>query len=211
LAGVEGYVHLTNSTVSGNDIGTFSSTGIWDYGGGSVVLQNSTLSGNEIGVYVATDNERPDGFASLWNTIVGNSGTSDCCVDAMCSGDVNNPVFFTDFGDNFADDDSCPFGFADIAPGSDFDTTLADNGGPTMTHALLPASVAIDAAGECGLDSDQRGFPRDDGACDSGSVEFQGGADTPASSQVGLIVLVAVLVMLSWTILRPKRGTRRLT
>ena len=55
----------------------------------------------------------------------------------------------------------------------DFDTNLADNGGPTQTHALLPGSVAIDFAGDCGLETDQRGLPRNDGACDSGSYEFQ--------------------------------------
>ena len=57
---------------------------------------------------------------------------------------------------------------------------LADNGGPTMTHALLPGSVAIDripeskcvdADGEP-LTADQRGFPR--GAmCDVGAFEVQ--------------------------------------
>ena len=52
------------------------------------------------------------------------------------------------------------------------DPMLADNGGPTKTHALLPGSNAIDAAGSCGLMTDQRGWLRDDGACDSGSYEF---------------------------------------
>lgn len=76
-----------------------------------------------------------------------------------------------DGGYNFADDDSCGAGFDPITPGADFDIVLADNGGPTQTHALFPGSVAIDAAGECGLAMDQRGYPRDDGACDSGSFE----------------------------------------
>jgi len=42
---------------------------------------------------------------------------------------------------------------------------LADNGGPTLTHALLPGSPAIDAgsdpkANEAGLTRDQRGYGR---------------------------------------------------
>ena len=39
---------------------------------------------------------------------------------------------------------------------------LADNGGPTMTHALLPGSVAIDriADADCAVDTDQRAEPR---------------------------------------------------
>jgi hypothetical protein len=57
---------------------------------------------------------------------------------------------------------------------------LADNGGPTMTHALLPDSVAInwipqamclDAAGDP-LTTDQRGEPRDS-MCDVGAFEVQ--------------------------------------
>jgi hypothetical protein len=56
---------------------------------------------------------------------------------------------------------------------------LADNGGPTPTHALHPHSPAIDSGGgEC-EPTDQRGVPRpQDGdgdgiaACDSGAFEY---------------------------------------
>lgn len=37
---------------------------------------------------------------------------------------------------------------------------LADNGGPTKTHALLPGSPAIDAGNSSGLYTDQRGYKR---------------------------------------------------
>jgi hypothetical protein len=37
---------------------------------------------------------------------------------------------------------------------------LADNGGATFTHALLPESPAIDGGSANGLALDQRGFPR---------------------------------------------------
>ena len=61
---------------------------------------------------------------------------------------------------------------------------LADNGGPTMTHALLPGSFAIDQipAVDCGdaagapLTTDQRGEPRPetgDSMCDVGAFEVQ--------------------------------------
>ena len=59
---------------------------------------------------------------------------------------------------------------------------LADNGGPTMTHALLAGSVAIDVIpeGECldadgePLTTDQRGEPRPaGGGCDVGAFEVQ--------------------------------------
>jgi hypothetical protein len=65
--------------------------------------------------------------------------------------------------------------------------TLADNGGPTQTHALVAGSPAIDAGGLVCLDADgeplttdQRGLPRPvdgdgDGvaACDIGAFELQ--------------------------------------
>ncbi len=48
---------------------------------------------------------------------------------------------------------------------------LADNGGPTPTHALLMGSPAIDAGGVC-AGTDQRGEPRPQGAaCDLGAYE----------------------------------------
>lgn len=63
-----------------------------------------------------------------------------------------------------------------LAPGTG---PLAENGGPTLTHALLPESPAINAgSSELAADllEDQRGvgFPRlVDGAVDIGAYEFQ--------------------------------------
>ena len=64
---------------------------------------------------------------------------------------------------------------------------LQDNGGPTVTHALLPGSPAIDAGSSGGLNTDQRGVPRPidipslpnaaDGS-DIGAYEFNSGAPT---------------------------------
>jgi len=54
--------------------------------------------------------------------------------------------------------------------------SLQDNGGPTMTHALLPGSVAIDKIprvdGDCKVWTDQRGTQRDT-LCDIGAFEAQ--------------------------------------
>jgi predicted outer membrane repeat protein len=188
-------VLVTNCTLSGNSA-TLKGGAVYVGDLGAVLLKSSTLSGNSgsggaIRTYFA--------WVGLDDTIIANSSSGQNCVTG---GDLD------DLGNNFSDDDSCGPGFADITPGVDFETELTDNGGPTLTHALLPWSVAMDAAGECGLDTDQRGFPRSDGVCDSGSVEFQGGSGVPASSRVGVIVLLAVLAALS-VILRPKRGARR--
>ena len=52
---------------------------------------------------------------------------------------------------------------------------LADNGGPTQTHALLAGSPAIDAGDDTAAPAtDQRGVARPQGArSDIGSVEQQ--------------------------------------
>jgi hypothetical protein len=60
---------------------------------------------------------------------------------------------------------------------------LADNCGPTDTHALLLGSPAIDAAPCSGVTNDQRGVVRPQGpACDIGAFEVQ--ADTTPPSLV---------------------------
>jgi hypothetical protein len=64
---------------------------------------------------------------------------------------------------------------------------LADNGGPTLTMALLPGSPAIDA-GNTSLApaTDQRGFPRPAGlAADIGAFEYGSVMPTLAISRSG--------------------------
>jgi hypothetical protein len=66
-------------------------------------------------------------------------------------------------------------GGADGLPLPPFLGPLADNGGSTKTHALLPGSVAIDhGANPLNLTDDQRGFPRvAGGQADIGAFELQ--------------------------------------
>lgn len=79
-------------------------------------------------------------------------------------------------GHNLSDDGSCVF----TAPGDRVKVNaklgpLADNGGPTLTHALLDGSPAIDAgdAASCPA-TDQRGVTRPQGpGCDIGAFEWQ--------------------------------------
>ena len=69
-------------------------------------------------------------------------------------------------------------GSTDLVPseglGAILNTTLANNGGPTRTHALVRGSPAIDASpddADCAA-TDQRGIRRPKGpACDIGAFE----------------------------------------
>ena len=84
------------------------------------------------------------------------------------------PAGLTDAGHNLSSDASCAF--TNPASVNNLDPKLgplADNGGPTLTMALLPGSPAIDA-GDTSLapTTDQRGFPRPFGlAADIGAYE----------------------------------------
>lgn len=155
-----GVVTVTNSTISGNSGNRGG--GVYTTVYADVRLVNSTVSRNSNWNLYA-------GFKAFHNSIyVDRSIVAYPASGGNCSsygGYVVGGAY------NFDDDGSCPYA-SPITPGVDFDTTLADNGGPTLTHALLPGSVAADAAGDCGLPTDQRGFARDDGACDSGSFEL---------------------------------------
>jgi cysteine-rich repeat protein len=166
----QGKVTLTNSTVSGNSAnlrgGGIGNRYVLGTGIGYVNLINSTVTGNTAneggGIFSKIDgsdgNPEGDSIILLSSIVAGNPSGDNC---------GGGPI--TDEGNNFDDDGTCGAGFGTI---TGLDPDLADNGGPTRTHALLAGSSAIDAAGACGLDTDQRGFPRDDGACDSGAYEY---------------------------------------
>lgn len=91
---------------------------------------------------------------------------------------------------------------------------LADNGGPTLTHALLPGSPAIDAGNPAIPDppaTDQRGFARIYGpAIDLGAVEAQplDVVSVPTLSQIGTLLLSVLLVAAGvWRLRSVQRAT----
>ena len=155
--GISGTVTLTNSTVSGN--GAAVSGGGLEGGG---VIKNSTISGNGNGGISTNGME-------IGNTILdGNSG-------------VNIDGTATSLGYNISSDDG---GGNLTGPGDQINTDpmigpLQNNGGPTLTHALLPGSPAINA-GDPNFTPppiyDQRGSPyvrMFNGRIDIGSFELQ--------------------------------------
>jgi hypothetical protein len=74
---------------------------------------------------------------------------------------------------------------------------LANNGGPTQTHALLPGSPAIDMVlSGCPLPAtDQRGITRPQGAvCDIGAYELEVKAPIPTLSEWAQLAMLALLL-----------------
>jgi len=120
----------------------------------TIALNHSNSYGS--GLYVA-------GIAEISNTIVALNEWGDVIVTDDGAGSTFASLWV---GDGRA---------ASSYSGDPLLGPLADNGGPTWTHALLPGSGAIDAASP-GVDvpaADQRGAPRARGeAPDLGAFEF---------------------------------------
>jgi hypothetical protein len=170
-------VTLTQSTVSGN-----STTGDEAHGGGiytrygeatltqSTVTENHTLDANSMGGGVFhrnTNNNHP--FSISGSIVAGNTaggGGADLVPDPNSTLTVNYSLIGVADGLAVIGDVGNLTGTAvsPLAPQLD---PLADNGGPTETHALLPGSPALNA-GDPNFDphafdppllSDQRGLP----------------------------------------------------
>ena len=184
--------YIINSTVSGNHAYAFQDDDGNSYGGfgggivnfGGLNITNSTISGNSGDINntsggIPGGGIQSGGTETLRNTIVaGNTGpvgdisgiietaSHNLIGDAASSGGIANGVNGNIVGVN-----------PRLGP-------LQNNGGPTMTHALLPGSPAINAGNNCvltangcgngspALPTDQRGMPRN-GDVDIGAFERQ--------------------------------------
>ena len=201
-----GNMTFTNSTVSGNTA-TRDGGGIFHAPGppGALSLNNSTITNNTAdsdrnasgdggGIFIFVSGSAADedfrregiffgggGTANMRNTILAantdTSGQAPDCAGPLTSSGFN--LLGNNTGCNFinASGDQVGTGANPINP---LLGPLADNGGPTQTHALLPNSPAIDAADPAGcadaqgnpLTTDQRGQPRPHGPrCDIGAFE----------------------------------------
>lgn len=161
-----GGLGIMNSTIS-NNIASNNSGGVNNSTGGTAVISNSTIVENgEEGILSAAP-----GDLTISNSIVANN------MDTDCFGGSN----IISLGNNLDSDGSCGFAQAgDISNTDPMIGPLEDNGGPTLTHALLSGSPAVEAGNNttC-VNDDQRGTVRpqdgdDNGAavCDMGALEM---------------------------------------
>jgi hypothetical protein len=130
-----------------------------------------------------------NGFAA-GSQVANTNGTLQLLNSLLADSDTNENAYgiITDLGDNISSD-----GSANFNSGSSFNFTdpllgpLANNGGPTLTMALLPGSPAIAYADSTdgAPPDDQRGYARptgngviDLGAYQSGANQIYGSAPT---------------------------------
>jgi len=175
---------IKDSTFSGNIAPSFG--GGLGNSGTITTIQNSTFSANSssVGGGVYNNGVIDTLRNSLFHLNTGN---------AVCSNTINGS---NNLSDNANSD--CPDVLTTLTAGTV--GPLANNGGPTMTHALLPGSEAIDAGNGDSIATDQRGYTatntRDIGAFESFvpvviapmdiSVEATGQLTSPALGVAGV-------------------------
>ncbi|MDF1861660.1 MAG: choice-of-anchor D domain-containing protein [Verrucomicrobiales bacterium] len=165
-----GYAYLRGSTISGNTATSTGAGGATVFVGTTLELANVTVTGNQSpsdggGIHNAGGSVQPG------NTIIaGNNGPAS-------SPDISGPGAVSS-GNNLVGDatgTTGPHGYSALGDQAGTSATpinakllpLADNGGPTNTHALAGSSPAIDGGSSAAAGSnvsvfDQRGtgFPR---------------------------------------------------
>ena len=168
-------VEVLNSTITGNTAsGQGGGIGFDQNNGASLTLRNSIVAVNEGGLF--PDVMEPF-LARQTNLSVANS-----LIGFEIGFRFNVP--------GFPPSATVPFFVVGAGPNNVQNVNsvinlgpLADNGGPTLTHALLPGSLAIDRGDNALLQgvvfTDQRSFSRlVSGTVDIGAVEFGGVAPT---------------------------------
>jgi hypothetical protein len=163
----DGYLRLTNCTVSGNQgqdaggilVGLFERASLSSV----TVVGNTALSSGGGGITNGSSDPRPVNAVNV--ILANNTGPSPDCAGEL----VNRGYSLIE------DTTGCTLdgpGAGDIYGVDPVLGPLADNGGPTETHALLAGSPAI-AAGGSGRacpETDQRGHPRTE-PCDIGAYQ----------------------------------------
>jgi hypothetical protein len=187
-------VEIVNSTISGNAAtnsggGIAYSLGMLPGGGptGNSLHVRYTTFANNTGAECGNFCGGGEGLAEVDHSIIANGGSPSAGFGFRASYTLTNDHYHL-IGDN------------NLVGANPLLGPLADNGGPTLTHALLPGSPAINAGNPASQNppaTDQRGFVRIFGpAADLGAVEAQplGILEVPTLSQIGALLLSALLV-----------------
>jgi len=162
---------LVNSTISGNFAGDTTNEGSGAGGGirhvtntGTLTLTNSTIVGNisrqGSGIFSTVA-----GRILMTNTIIAKNLFGGNCLASV----------LTSLGNNLDSDGTCNLtATGDLRNIDPMLGPLQNNGGPTLTHALLAGSPAIDTGDDTAAPhTDQRGVLRPQGlASDIGAYEF---------------------------------------
>ncbi|MDX2042660.1 MAG: choice-of-anchor Q domain-containing protein [Acidobacteriota bacterium] len=157
---------FTNCTISGNQANFGAGIAMFNTSGNrTLAVTNCTITGNtsvgnnasgllvEVAAGLTTT-------ATIRNSIIANnSGTEN--VRGLLGG-VSSPATLISQGFNLTSDNSTTFlnQATDITNANPLLAPLANNGGATQTHALLPGSPAVDKGLSSGVLTDQRGIPR---------------------------------------------------
>lgn len=177
---LEAQTDIANSTISFNRAGS-AGGGLENLG--FISMMNLTINGNDSPFGGGLFNS---GQITVGNTIIANSPNGSNCV---LSGSLNS------IGHNLDSDDSCGLtAVGDITNTNPLLGQLQDNGGPTLTHALLANSPAQDAGDDIICQSalvngiDQRGVSRPQGpACDIGAFEKMVVVDLPYKNYLPIV------------------------
>ncbi len=184
---------LADSTVSGNKA---DDTGGGLYTNGIVKLYFVTVADNEVsGETGETEETEPSADAGtgaggagintfgggtflLSNTLLANNAVGGVVVNCGASGGSSSPGI-DDQGYNLDSGSSCQLSAGgDLSMVNPLIGPLADNGGPTETHQLLPGSPAINAGNDPGVTFD---LPTQSEPVDPAAYDQRGSArnDTP--------------------------------
>ncbi|HEY0173886.1 MAG TPA: cadherin-like domain-containing protein [Pyrinomonadaceae bacterium] len=218
-------VFVNDSTISASRAWADDGGGVYVFGG-TLTMTNCTVSGNRAYLHAAgirndgvlnlvsctvtnNDSDFPNTAGGIWNS-TGPEGTTLRNTVVAGNGGVDCPNLlgqFTSLGYNVVGEFGTIVGNPVMAPGpgdqldvSDVSVQLgplANNGGPTPTHALGVGSIAIDKGHASSTTADQRGLTRPcdiaavanaaggDGS-DSGAVEVQGACAAAAAPPVAV-------------------------
>ena len=203
IASRDTQVQIRNSTISGNSAGV--------YGGGLAVrrshaeglllIESSTVADNTAaenggGIFLVGEYLGPriqvESSIFAGNSVNGTTPGPDNCA---LGGDTALPDLLS-LGFNLDSDGTC--GLSEASDLSSVDPllgSLADNGGPTKTHALLEGSPAIDAGSTSpfAVDVDQRNVARPQGSRrDIGAFERQESDNPGGDDDLPLTVTRAI-------------------